>query len=42
MKKIYDERVKKTPELATDVTKFRAFVGEMREKGIVSFGGGGR
>lgn len=39
MKKIYTERVKKEPELATDVTKFRAFVGEMREKGIVSFGG---
>jgi membrane fusion protein, multidrug efflux system len=42
MKKIYNERVKKTPELATDVTKFRAFIGEMREKGIVSSGGGGR
>lgn len=42
MKKIYDERVKKTPELGTDIEKFRGFVREMREKGIVSFGGGGR
>ena len=42
MKKIYDERVKKQPELAKDIEKFRAFVREMREKGIVSFGGGGR
>ena len=42
VKKIYDERVKKDPELATDITKFRAFIGEMREKGIVTFGGGER
>jgi hypothetical protein len=39
MKKIYTDRVKKEPDLATDVTKFRAFIGEMREKGIVTFGG---
>ena len=39
MKKIYTERVKKEPDLATDLTKFRAFIGEMREKGIVTFGG---
>jgi membrane fusion protein (multidrug efflux system) len=42
VKKIYDERVKKDPELATDITKFRVFIGEMREKGIVTFGGRGR
>ncbi len=42
MKKIYEARVKKDPELGTDIAKFRAFVGEMREKGIVSFGGRGR
>jgi len=42
VKKIYDERVKKDPELATDITKFRAFIGEMREKGIVTFGGRGQ
>ncbi|HAA77079.1 TPA: hypothetical protein DCE37_18360 [Candidatus Latescibacteria bacterium] len=42
IKKIYDQRVKKDPELGKDVAKFRAFIGEMREKGFVSFGGGGR
>lgn len=41
MKKFYDARVKKDPELATNVGKFRAFIGEMREKGIVT-GGRGR
>jgi len=42
LKKVYDERVKKDPELATDINKWRAFVGEMRDQGIVSFGGRGR
>ena len=42
MKKVYDERVKTEPDLATDVDKFRAFIREMREKGIVTFGQRGR
>ena len=42
MKKGYDERVKTEPDLATDVDKFRAFIREMREKGIVTFGERGR
>ncbi|MEE2754290.1 MAG: efflux RND transporter periplasmic adaptor subunit [Candidatus Latescibacterota bacterium] len=39
MKKIYTERVKKEPDLAIDINKFRAFIGEMREKGIITSGG---
>jgi hypothetical protein len=41
LKKFYDARVKEDPELSTNVDKFRAFIGEMREKGIVT-GGRGR
>ena len=31
----YDKRVKSDPQLATDVEKLRAFIAEMREKGLV-------
>ena len=31
----YDARVKSDPQLATDVEKLRAFIAEMREKGLV-------
>lgn len=37
-KKIYDERVKKDPEIGTDSGKWRAFVRELAEKGIVTMG----
>jgi membrane fusion protein (multidrug efflux system) len=35
LKKAYDEQLKKDPELATNMTKWRAFLGQMREKGIL-------
>jgi RND family efflux transporter MFP subunit len=41
LKKAYDERVKKDPEVATNMAKFRAFLGEMREKGVLPSRGGG-
>lgn len=31
----YDKRVKGDPQLATDLDKLRAFMAEMREKGLV-------
>ncbi len=37
-KKIFDERVKKDPEIGTDPEKWRAFVRELSEKGIVTMG----
>ena len=36
----YDKRVKKDPELATNMEKLRAFVAEMREKGLIPARGG--
>lgn len=42
LKEEFDKKVKKDPEVATDTEKWRAFLGEMRQKGIVQFGGGGR
>ncbi len=36
----YDKRVKSDPQLATDVDKLRAFMAEMREKGLISARGG--
>ena len=41
LKAEFEKRVKKDPELATNADKWRAFIGEMREKGVVSFGGRG-
>ncbi len=35
VKKIYDERVKQDPELPKSMDKIRAFMGEMREKGLI-------
>ncbi len=35
VKKIYDERVKQDPELPKSMDKVRAFMGEMREKGLI-------
>ena len=40
LKKAYDARVKKDPDLATSREKWRAFMGEMRRRGIVPAGGG--
>ncbi len=40
LKKAYDARVKKEPDLATSSEKWRAFMGEMRRKGILPAGGG--
>ena len=37
-KKIFDERVKKDPEIGTDPDKWRAFLRELSEKGIVTMG----
>jgi membrane fusion protein (multidrug efflux system) len=37
-KKIFDERVKKDPEVGTDPDKWSAFVRELSEKGIVKMG----
>ncbi len=42
LKKAYEERLKKDPELATDIGKFRAFLGKMREKGVLPASGGRR
>ncbi len=36
----YEKRVKDDPELATDMDKLRAFVNEMREKGLIPARGG--
>ncbi len=36
----YEKRVKDDPELATDMDKLRAFVAEMREKGLIPARGG--
>ena len=36
----YEKRVKKDPELATNMEKLRAFVTEMREKGLIPARGG--
>ncbi len=41
LKTEFEKRVKKDPELATNGEKWMAFMGEMREKGILSFGGRG-
>lgn len=41
LKAEFEKRVKKDPDLATNADKWRAFIGEMREKGVVSFGGWG-
>ncbi|MDE2998741.1 MAG: efflux RND transporter periplasmic adaptor subunit [Gemmatimonadota bacterium] len=41
LKKAYDARVKKDPDLATSGEKWRAFMGEMRRQGILP-GRGGR
>ena len=38
-KKEYDIRLKKDPDLAKNPEKLRAFVGEMREKGIIQMRG---
>ena len=38
----YDKRVKKDPELATNMEKLRAFVAEMREKGMIPVPARGR
>jgi len=35
LKKAYQERVKKDPEVAMDLAKWRAFLGQMREKGVI-------
>jgi len=35
LKEAYLERVKTQPELATNMEKWRAFLGEMREKGVI-------
>ncbi len=40
LKKAYDARVKREPDLATSSEKWRAFMGEMRRKGILPAGGG--
>ena len=40
LKKAYLERVKKNPEIGKDMAKFRAFLGEMREKGVLPSTGG--
>ena len=36
----YEKRVKDDPELATNMDKLRAFVNEMREKGLIPARGG--
>ena len=36
----YDKRVKKDPELATNMDKLRSFIAEMREKGLIPARGG--
>ena len=36
----YEKRVKDDPELATNMEKLRAFVTEMREKGLIPSRGG--
>ena len=36
----YEKRVKDDPELATNMEKLRAFVNEMREKGLIPARGG--
>ena len=41
LKKAYDEQVKKDPDLATNMTKWQAFLGQMREKGILPARRGG-
>jgi hypothetical protein len=38
-KKIYDERVKKDPELATNFEKWRAFVRELAQDGVIQMRG---
>lgn len=38
-KKLYDERVKKDPELPKNMEKMRAFMGELREKGLIEMRG---
>lgn len=40
LKKAYDARVKKDPDLATSRKKWRAFMGEMRRQGILPARGG--
>ena len=40
LKKAYDERLKKDPDLATSGEKWRAFVGEMRREGLLPARGG--
>lgn len=40
LKKAYDARVKKDPDLATSGEKWRAFMGEMRRQGILPARGG--
>ncbi len=40
LKKAYDARVREDPELATSGEKWRAFMGEMRRKGILPARGG--
>ena len=40
LKKTYDARVREDPELATSGEKWRAFMGEMRRKGILPARGG--
>jgi len=41
LKEAYDEKVKADSTLATDPRKWQAFMGEMRQKGVIQFGGGG-
>ena len=36
----FDKRVKDDPQLATDMEKIRAFMAEMREKGLLPARGG--
>jgi hypothetical protein len=36
----FDKRVKDDPQLATDIEKIRAFMAEMREKGLLPAWGG--
>lgn len=38
-KKLYEERVKKDPELPKSMEKMRAFMGELREKGLIEMRG---
>ena len=41
LKKAYEEQLKKDPELATNLGKWRAFLGQMREKGVLPARRGG-